>query len=124
MNANDALERLSTLYARQLLPAQAVAEAMSVYLEMGERIAELDAIRASARQVVADVLAEIGAERLETPAGLCYVSKPSVRTSYDARGLDQLAAERPDLAGLLAPYRSEKPVAGALTIRAHGRKGA
>jgi hypothetical protein len=123
MDTQTALDRLATIYDRQLLPAQAVAEAMSIYLEMGERIAELDVIRASAKQVVADVLAEIGADRLETPAGQCYVSKPSVRTNYDWRGLDKLSAERPDLAGILSLYRTEKEIAGSLTIRTVGGNG-
>lgn len=123
MNAQDALDRLATVYDRRLLPAQAVAEAMTVYLEMGDRIAELDVIRASAKQIVNDVLAEIGADRLETDAGQCYVSKPSVRTSYDWRGLDKLATERPDLAGILSLYRQEKEIAGTLTIRAAGGNG-
>ena len=120
MNAQDALDRLATIYDRDLLPAQAVAEALTVYLEMGERIAELDVIRASAKQVVNDVLAEIGADRLETPVGQCYVTRPTVRTSYDTKGLDRLAAERPDLAGVLSLYRTTKEVAGTLTIRANG----
>ena len=123
MNATDALDRLATIYDRDLLPAQAVAEAMTIYLELGDRIAELDVIRASAKQIVADVLAEIGADRLETDAGQCYVSKPSVRISYDTKGLDKLTAERPDLAGILALYRTEKEVAGSLTIRAAGGNG-
>lgn len=121
MNEQDALDRLATIYDRNLLPAQAVAEAMSVYLEMGDRISELDVIRASAKQVVADVLAEIGADRLETPAGQCYVSKPSVRVAYDVKGLDNLASERTDLAGVLALYRTEREIAGTLTIRANGK---
>lgn len=123
MNEQDALERLSSIYDRQLRPVEAVAEALSIYLEMGERIAELDVIRASAKQIVTDVLAEIGAERLETPAGQCYITRPSVRVSYDTRGLDRLASERPDLGAVLGLYRSEKEVAGTLTIRAPGGNG-
>lgn len=121
MDTQTALEQLSTIYDRNLLPAQAVAEAITIYLEMGERIAELDVIRASAKQVVADVLAEIGADRLETDAGQCYVSKPSVRTSYDAKGLDQLRIAMPSIGLLLAPYRTVREVAGTVTIRAGGK---
>ena len=121
MNAQDALDRLSTIYDRQLRPAEAVAEAMSIYLEMGARIDELDVIRATAKQVIADVLAEIGTDKLETDAGQCYITKPSMRVSYDTKGLDRLASERPDLGGVLALYRNEKTVAGALTIRPAGR---
>lgn len=121
MNEQDALERLSTIYDRQLRPAEAVAEAVSIYLELGAQIAELDVIRASAKQIVADVLAEIGSDRLETPAGQCYVSKPSIRASYDTKGLDRLTTERPDLAGVLSLYRSEKEIAGSLAIRTNGK---
>ena len=120
MDTTEALDRLATIYDRDLLPAQAVSEAMTVYLEMGERIAELDVIRASAKLIVNDVLAEIGADKLETDAGQCYVTKPSRRVAYDVKGLDKLAAERADLAGILALYRTEREQAGTLTIRAHG----
>lgn len=118
MDTQTALEQLSTIYDRNLLPAQAVAEAITIYLEMGERIAELDVIRASAKQVLADVLAEIGADRLETAAGVAYVTAPSIRSSYDAKGLDKLKVAMPSLALLLAPYRTEREIAGTLTIRA------
>jgi hypothetical protein len=120
MDAQTALEQLATIYQRQLQPAEAAVEAMTIYLEMGERIAELDVIRASAKQVLADVLAEMGADRLETAVGQCYVTKPSIRSSYDVKGLDKLGSAVPDLAGMLAPYRSEREVAGVLTIRAGG----
>ena len=121
MDVQTALDQLATIYDRQLLPAQAVAEAMSIYLEMGDRIAELDVIRASAKQVIADVLAEIGADRLETAAGVAYVTAPSIRSSYDAKGLDKLSAAVPSLADMLAPYRQEREIAGVLTIRAGGK---
>lgn len=118
MDAQTALEQLATIYDRELQPAEAAAEAMTIYLEMGERIAELDVIRASAKQVLADVLAEIGADRLETAAGVAYVTAPSIRSSYDAKGLDKLKVAMPSLALLLAPYRTEREIAGTLTIRA------
>jgi hypothetical protein len=90
---------------------------MSVYLEAGAAIAELEAVRTWAKQVISDVFAEIGADRLETTAGQCYVSKPSIRVAYDTKGLDKLAQERPDLGAVLALYRSEKEIAGSLVIR-------
>ena len=121
MDAQTALEQLATIYDRDLQPAEAAAEAMTIYLEMGERIAELDVIRASAKQVLADVLAEIGADRLETAVGVAYVTAPSIRSSYDAKGLDKLAAAVPGLANVLAPYRTEREIAGTLTIRSGGK---
>jgi len=125
MNVNDALDQLATIYDRDLQPAEAAVEAMMIYLEMGERIAELDVIRASAKQVLADVLAEIGADRLETTVGVAYVTAPSIRSNYDAKGLDKLGAAVPGLADMLAPYRTEREIAGTLTIRSGGKsKGA
>jgi len=121
MDAHTALDQLATIYDRDLQPAEAAAEAMTIYFEMGERIAELDVIRASAKQVLTDVLTEIGADRLETAAGHCYVTTPSTRSSYDAKGLDKLGAAVPGLADRLAPYRTEREIAGVLTIRAGGR---
>lgn len=118
MDAHTALEQLATIYDRELQPAEAAAEAMTIYLEMGERIAELDVIRASAKQVLADVMAEIGADRLETAVGVAYVTAPSIRSNYDAKGLDKLKVAMPSLALLLAPYRTEREIAGTLTIRA------
>ena len=118
MNTQDALEKLAAAYDDNRLPVEAAAEAMSIYLEMGERIAELDVIRSSARQVVVDALATIGTDRLETPSGQCYDSKSVRRVNYDAKGLDKLTEALPDLAPVLAPYRTEKEVAGALMIRA------
>jgi hypothetical protein len=112
MDAQTALEQLATIYDRDLQPAEAAAAAMTIYLEMGERIAELDVIRASAKQVLADVLAEIGADRLETAVGVAYVTAPSIRSSYDAKGLDKLKVAMPSLALLLAPYRTEREIAG------------
>ena len=123
MNAQDALDRLSTLYERNLRPVEAVAEAMSIYLEMGARIDEAEVIRATAKQVIGDVFVEIGTDKLETPAGQCYVTRPSVRVSYDTKGLDRLASERPDLGDVLVRYRTEKEIAGTLTIRAPGGNG-
>lgn len=123
MDAQTALEILSTVYERQLRPAEAASEAMTVYLEMGARIDELEVIRASAKQLLADILTEIGNDRLETPAGQCYIARPSIRVSYDTRGLDKLAAERDDLAGILSLYRSEREQAGTLVIRTAGGNG-
>lgn len=123
MDAQEALDRLATIYGRDLKPAEALSECMSIYLELGARIDELDVIRASAKLVIGDVLAEIGADKLETDAGLAYITRPSIRVSYDTKGLDRLASERPDLGGVLALYRNEKEIAGTLTIRAPGGNG-
>jgi hypothetical protein len=123
MDATTALERLATITERQLTPGQAIDEAVTLYLELGSEIADLENARAAAKLVISDVIVETGLDRFEVNAGMAYVSKPSVRISYDTKGLDKLAAERPDLAGILALYRTEKEIAGTLTIRAAGGNG-
>lgn len=120
MNAQDALERLSTLTERQLTPGQAIDEAIGLYLVLGDEIAQLEIARVAAKQVISDVIVETGLDRFEVNAGMAYVARPSVRVAYDTKGLDKLSAERPDLAGILALYRTEKEIAGSLTIRAAG----
>lgn len=124
MNANEALQRLEVLHYLGLTPAEAVEEAVTIYLELGAQIEALDAARAAAKTVIGDVIAETGQDRFSTHAGLAYVANPSLRIAYDAKGIDAVVAERPDLAALLAPYRRETMVAGTLTIRAAGGKGA
>lgn len=118
MMIDDLRRRLDTIDQRDLKPADAVSEAMTIYLELAGMIAELREVQAQAKAVISDVFVEIGTDKLETPAGHVYVTKPSMRVSYDTKGLDALARERPDLGVLLARYRVERPVAGTLTIRA------
>jgi len=116
----DELEkRLETIDQRGLRPAEAVEEAMTIYLDLAGQIARLREIQAAAKAVISDVFVEIGTDKLETPAGHVYVSKPSLRVSYDTKGLDKLANERPDLGAILGLYRIERHVAGSLTVRAH-----
>lgn len=124
MDAQDALDRLSMLTERQLTPVQAVDEAVALYLALGDEIAALEVARAVAKQVINDVIIETGLDRFDVSAGMAYVSKPGVRVGYDTKGLDRLAAEQPALVDILAPYRQEREIAGALTIRAGNSKGA
>ena len=122
MNAQEANDRLDALTERQLTPGQAVDEAVALYLALGDAIAALELARARAKQIITDVIVETGLDRFEVNAGMAYVTRPSIRVTYDTKGLDKLAAERPDLAGVLGRYRQEKEVAGTLTIRGPGGK--
>ena len=121
LTAAGALERLASLTERHLTPGQAVEEAIALYLALGAEIADLETARAAAKTAITDVIVETGLERFETGAGMAYVSKPSARVTWDAKGLDALAGERPDLAELLEPYRQVKEVAGSLVVRAGGK---
>ena len=120
MNASEALERLATLHRRGLTPTQAVEEAVAVYLELGAEIEALEAARVAAKKAITDVVIETGLDRFETNAGLAYIANPSLRIGYDTKGIDALIENRPDLADVLAPYRTETMVAGSLVVRAKG----
>jgi hypothetical protein len=120
MNTQDALERLASIHQRGLTPGQAVEEAVSIYLELGDEIKAIDVARAAAKQVIADVVIETGKDRFDTDAGLAYIANPGLRIGYDAKGIEALIENRPDLAEVLAPYRSETMVAGGLVVRAKG----
>jgi hypothetical protein len=118
MNAQEATAVLAGLDGRRLDPTTAADEAMAVYLALGAEIDALQEARAAAKQVVADVFAETGVDRLETASGFAYTTKPSIRVSYDTKGLDALCASLPQVASLLRPHRTEKEVPAVLTIRA------
>lgn len=120
LQLDDALERLATITERGLKPAEAVAECAAIYMELGARQEELEIARQAAKLVISDVFTELGTDKLEAGGAVCYVSRPTVRTSYDVRGLDRLAAERPEIGAVLALYRSEKEQPGTLTIRTAG----
>ena len=119
MNVDELRKRLDTIDQRGLRPAEAVTEAATIYLELAGKIDELREVQAQAKEVIADVFVEIGTDKLETPAGHVYTTKPSVRVSYDHKGLDKLAQERPDIGAVLALYRQERHYAGSLTIRTY-----
>jgi hypothetical protein len=117
LQLDEALERLATITERGLRPAEAVGECAAIYVELGERQAEIEIARQTCKQIVSDVFAELGTDKLEAGGAVCYVSRPSIRIAYDTRGLDKLASERPEIGGILALYRTEREQPGVLTIR-------
>ena len=83
MNANEAQRRLYAIFRPGWTPAQAVEEAVAIYLEMGAEIEALDVARAAAKKVIADVVIKAGKDRFETNVGLAYIANPSLRIGYD-----------------------------------------
>ena len=95
----------------------ALATATAVYQDAANRIEQLQAVQAQAKQLITDIFVETGATDVRTPTAQVYVSKPSVTVSYDAKALDALAAADLELAELVAPFRRQTERAGTLTIR-------
>lgn len=73
-------------------------------------------VERAARQLLTDIIIETGETRRRTPAGIAYIPTPSKRVTYDAKALDILCADDPDLARRLRPYRTEKATTTSLTI--------
>lgn len=96
----DAIEIYRTLASLQKQQAQ-------VYTEL----------QARAKKIVNEIMAETQILKWETPFGSAYIPAPSISVAYDAKGIDALCEQRPDLRDLLAPYRQERERPGSLTIR-------
>lgn len=102
----------------------ALATAAAVYQDAANRIEQLQAVQAQAKQLITDIFVETGATDARTPTAQVYVSKPGVTVSYDAKALDALAAVDADVAELSTPFRRQTERAGTLTIRSlRERKG-
>lgn len=117
MNAHEARHRLETAIA-VLDPKDLAAEAIIMYLELGTEVQALEDARAYAKEVLTGALVTLGQDKIDAGFGMAYVGKPQIRVSYNSKGLDELRETFPALAPYLDKYRSEKEVAGTLTIRA------
>jgi hypothetical protein len=95
----------------------ALETAAAVYQDAANRIEQLQAVQAQAKQLITDIFVETGTTDVRTPTAQVYVSKPGVTVSYDAKALDTLAAGDAEVAELLAPFRRQTERAGTLTIR-------
>lgn len=122
MNAQDALHTLDYQHRRGLTPNEAAEEAISIYLALGAEIKAIEQAQAAAKQVISDLMVELGEDRFETHAGTALVTQPSFSVSYDAKKVDNFLLGRPDLAPLFTPFRAVKEKAGYLMIRAGNSK--
>lgn len=122
MNAQEALHTLEYMDRRGLTPAEAAEEAVSIYLALGAEIKAIEQAQATAKQVVSDLMVELGNDRIETRAGSAMVTKPSVSVTYNTKALDALRASDDALRRILDPHRTEKERPGTLTIRCNGSK--
>ena len=95
----------------------ALATPTAVYQDAANRIEQLQAVQAQAKQLITDIFVETGTTDARTPTAQVYVSRPGVTVSYDVKALDALAAADAEVAELLAPFRRQTERAGTLTIR-------
>lgn len=101
---------------------EAVTNAIHVHVTAALQIKRLEAVQKKAKEALAEIMAETGAEKWETVAGTVRVNRPSIRTTWDTDALDVLIGDDPVLASRLLPHRRETHVAGAMTIRAPGKQ--
>lgn len=98
-------------------PDRALDYAVGLHIEAASIIEALTAFQGEAKALITEVFTETGQTEAATSSGRAYVTRPSVRTTYEAKGLDELCSLDDELAALLAPYRRETQIAGTLTIR-------
>ena len=98
----------------------ALESAIAIYQGAAGAITALQAVQADAKLLITEIMTETGETTIVTKAGRCYVTSASRVVTYDAKGIDQLAALDDELAAILEPFRRVTERAGTLTIRAPG----
>lgn len=98
----------------------AIESAIAIYQAAAAQIDAAQALQAEAKMLLTEIMTETGETSYSTKAGKAYVTAPSRVVTYDAKGLDKLAALDDDLAFVLEPFRRVTERAGTLTIRAPG----
>ena len=96
----------------------ALENAIAVHQGAAGAITALQAVQAEAKLLITEIFTETGNTEAVTKAGRCYVTNASRVVTYDAKGIDALAANDDELAAILEPFRRVTERAGVLTIRA------
>lgn len=97
-------------------PASTVTDAITVYLAAKSEMDAYSAIADDTKKLIADVMVETGETACSTQAGKVSITASSTSVSYDAKAIDILLRDDPDLAMRLAPYRKESQRAGTMRI--------
>ena len=98
----------------------ALESAIAIYQGAAGAITALQAVQTDAKLLLTEIMIETGETTAVTKAGRCYVTSASRVVTYDAKGIDQLAALDDELAAILEPFRRVTERAGTLTVRAPG----
>ena len=96
----------------------ALESAIAIYQGAAGAITALQAVQADAKLLLGEIMVETGETNVTTKAGKAYVTSASRVVTYDAKGIDALAANDDELAAILEPFRRVTERAGTLTIRA------
>ena len=96
----------------------ALESAIAIYQGAAGAITALQAVQADAKLLLGEIMVETGETNVTTKAGKAYVTSASRVVTYDAKGIDALAANDDELAAILEPFRRVTERAGVLTIRA------
>ena len=121
MTTNMIDDLRNRLAAAQTSAASVLDFAIGLYGEASGYIKALEDFQQEAKLQIAEIFAETGITEAKTSSGQVYISKPSLRVNWDGKGLDALAANDDELADLLAPFRRETQIAGALVVRTGGK---
>ena len=111
-------ERLHLATTRAQTTEEALDHTLGLHQEAAGLIDALRAFQADCKAAIGEIFVETGQIEAEGSMARCYVTAPSVRVSYDRKGLDELAGNDDELAAVLEPYRRETNVAGTLVVRA------
>lgn len=104
--------------AMMQVPQASVESAIAIYHAASAFADGYTIIKDAAKKLIADVMTETGQTKYNTAAGVAIVSAPSQTVSYDAKAIDILLRDDPDLALRLSPYRKVSERAGTLRITA------
>jgi len=116
-----ALARKYLREAQTGTPEESVNSFVEAFRAAGDVESYAKSLKDQAKAGIGEVMAETGTLRYDVQAGSAYVTKPSIRASYDTKALDALCASNADIARILAPHRKETEVAGSLTIKGKDR---
>lgn len=97
-------------------PEKAVTQAIQVYLAAKQANERFVAVQERAKSLISDVMSETGKDSFKTAVGSVTMSAASTTVSYDAKALDILLKDDPDLAMRLGQYRKESQRAGSMRI--------
>jgi len=74
----------------------ALESAIAIYQGAAGAITALQAVQADAKLLLGEIMIETGETNVSTKAGRCYVTSASRVVTYDAKGIDALAAKIED----------------------------
>lgn len=103
-------------FSKTYEPTMAVESAIAIYQQASSAADEFSAVKDAAKKLIVDVMTATGQTAYSTKAGKASMTAPGVSVTYDAKAIDILLRDDPDLAMRLTPYRKETERVGSLRI--------